>query len=227
MKIGGLQKYTLIDYPGKISAIVFTMGCNFRCPYCHNPELVDETGALIDEDEVFAFLDRRRTLLDAVTISGGEPTIHDDLIPFMEKIKALGFLIKLDTNGTNPDVIREIQEKQLADYFAMDIKGPLCAYEQTVARPVDTDAIRTSINLLIHGKTPYEFRTTVVKSLLSPADLQAIGDDIRGAQTYYLQKFVPTKTLNPAFIRKTTYTDTEFEEFRLMMETYVATCSIR
>ncbi len=227
MKIGGLQKCSLIDYPGKISAIVFTIGCNFRCPYCHNPELVDETSEEMSEDAIFDFLERRKNLLDAVTITGGEPTMHGDLIPFIRKIKALGFLVKLDTNGTNPDVIETVQNENLVDYIAMDIKAPVNSYEKTVGRPVNADAIRKSIALIMNGTTPYEFRTTVVKTLLSPEDIRAIGEDINGARTYYLQKFVPTKTLNPAFLRKTTYTDAEFEEMRTMMGTYVSTCTIR
>ncbi len=227
MRIGGLQKCSLIDYPGKISAIVFTVGCNFRCPYCHNPELVDETSEEISEDEIFEFLGRRKNLLDAVTITGGEPTMHDDLISFIRKIKALGFLVKLDTNGTTPDIIETVKNENLVDYIAMDIKAPVNSYEKTVGRPVNADAIRKSIALIMNGTTPYEFRTTVVKTLLSSEDIRAIGEDIRGARTYYLQKFVPTKTLNPAFIRKTTYTDAEFEEMRTMMGTYVNTCTIR
>lgn len=227
MKIGGLQKCSLIDYPGKISAIVFTIGCNFRCPYCHNPELVDETSEEISEDSIFEFLERRKNLLDAVTITGGEPTLHDDIIPFIRKIKALGFLVKLDTNGTNPDVIETVQNENLVDYIAMDIKAPVNSYEKTVGRPVNADAIKKSIALIMGGTTPYEFRTTVVKTLLSPEDIRSIGEDINGARTYYLQKFVPTKTLNPAFIRKTTYTDAEFEEMRTMMGTYVNACTIR
>lgn len=227
MKIGGLQKCSLIDFPGKICAIVFTIGCNFRCPYCHNPELVDETSEEISEDEIFTFLESRKNLLDAVTITGGEPTVHDDLIPFIKKIKAMGFQVKLDTNGTNPSVIEAVQEQQLIDYIAMDIKAPVSMYEKTVGRPVNKDAIHKSIALIMSGTVPYEFRTTVVKTLLSPEDIRAIGADIRGASHYYLQKFVPTKTLNPTFLRKTTYTDAEFEEMRTMMGTYVKTCNIR
>ncbi len=227
MTIGGLQKCSLIDYPGKIAAIIFTQGCNFHCPYCHNPELVNETATEIPVDEIFAFLERRKNILDAVTITGGEPTIHDDLIPFIRKIKEMGFLVKLDTNGTNPEVIRTLQNSHLVDYFAMDIKAPLASYEQTVGRAVDRQALEESIILLKAGKIPYEFRTTVVKSLLSPNDLHAIGTAIRGAHTYYLQKFVPTKTLNPAFIRKTTYRDDEFEAMRETMSTYVEHCYIR
>lgn len=227
MRIGGIQHCSLIDYPQKICAIVFTIGCNFRCPYCHNPELVDETAEELDMESIFAFLKKRIGKLDAVTITGGEPTMHSDLISFIGDIKALGFLVKLDTNGTNPRVIEEVQQKKLVDYFAMDIKAPLAGYHATVGRPVDTDAIAGSIALLKNGGVPYEFRTTVVKSLLSMEDLHGIGEAIRGAHTYYLQKFVPTKTLNPAFIKKTTYSDEEFVEMQKTMSTYVDHCYIR
>lgn len=227
MRIGGLQKCSLIDYPGKVSAIIFTIGCNFRCPYCHNPELVDETAEELNEESVFAFLEKRKGLLDGITITGGEPTLHDDLIPFIQRIKALGFLVKLDTNGTRPDVVEQVQGEKLVDYIAMDIKSPLAKYAETVARPVDIANIEKSISLLIAGTTDYEFRTTVVKTLLTREDLEKMGEEIRGAKRYYLQKFVPTKTLNPAFIRKTTYSDAEFEEMRTMMNTYVNECTIR
>ena len=149
-----MQKCSLIDFPGKISAILFTSGCNFHCPYCHNPELVNETASLLSEEEVFSFLERRKTILDAVTITGGEPTIHDDLVPFIRKIKNMGFLVKLDTNGTNPGVVKQLQESELIDYVAMDVKAPLASYAQTVARPVDVSALKKSIKLLLSGKDP-------------------------------------------------------------------------
>ena len=227
MRIGGLQKNSLIDYPGKISAIVFTIGCNFRCPYCHNPELVDETADEIPEEDILAFLEKRRGLLEAVTITGGEPTMHDDLLTFIRRIKSLGFLVKLDTNGTNPDMLEKALEGKLVDYVAMDIKSPLATYEKTANRPVDIDAIRRSIDLLIQGNTQYEFRTTLVKSLITPEDLDGIGADIQGAERYYLQKFVPSKTLNPAFLRKTTFSDEELELMRNNMQKYVKECIIR
>ncbi len=227
MRLGGLQKTSLIDYPGKVCAIVFTIGCNFHCPYCHNPELVDETAEEISEDEFFSFLESRVGLLDAVTITGGEPTLHDDLLLFIHRIKQLGFLVKLDSNGTNPRVLRELIDAKLVDYVAMDIKSPLRKYSETVARPVDLEHIQESISLLLEGRVPYEFRTTVVKALLPPEDFPEIGDLIRGANVYYLQKFIPTKLLNPAFRKKTVYTDEEFEELRQTMEQYVKVCQIR
>ncbi len=227
MRIGGIQKCSLIDYPGKISSILFTIGCNFHCPYCHNPELVHETAEELNNDEILHFLERRRNILDAVTITGGEPTIQDDLIDFIKKIKNMGLLVKLDTNGTHPLLIEDLQKSDLVDYIAMDIKAPLSTYSTTVARPIDVRQIEKSIQLLIEGKIAYEFRTTVVKSLLSPKDIEDIGKSIAGANTYYLQKFVPTKTLNPAFLRKTTYTDTEFESMCTMVSGYVKNCYVR
>tara|TARA_B100000745_G_scaffold299347_1_gene249980 strand:- start:1014 stop:1697 length:684 start_codon:yes stop_codon:yes gene_type:complete len=227
MRLGGLQKCSLIDYPKKVSAIVFTVGCNFRCPYCHNPELVDETADEISEEAFFSFLMNRRGKLDAVTVTGGEPTVHDDLLSFLEKIKQLGFLVKLDSNGTHSDMLRGAIDAKLVDYIAMDIKAPLRMYEGTVARPVDIEEIKKSIALLKEGQVAYEFRTTVIKSLLSIEDFHEIGTAIAGADRYYLQKFVPTKLLNPAFIKKTTYSDEEFREIKSIMDSYVTTCNIR
>jgi pyruvate formate lyase activating enzyme len=227
MKIGGLERCSLIDYPGKVAAIVFTIGCNFRCPYCHNPELVDETASSLSEESILHFLMSRKGLLDAVTITGGEPTMHEDLLRFIRSIRALGFLVKLDTNGTNPQMLASLIQENLLDYIAMDIKAPLTSYGKIVGRPAHTENIRKSLTLLMESGVPYEFRTTVVRALLSPEDFDSIGEDIRGAHRYYLQKFVPTKILNPAFIRKSTYNDDEFERIRARMETYVDQCSIR
>lgn len=227
MRIGGLQHCSLIDYPGRMSAIIFTLGCNFHCPYCHNPELVQETVDEIPKEKIFDFLTRRKNLLDAVTITGGEPTMHSDLPQFIRQVKELGYLVKLDTNGTNPQVLKQLLKENLVDYIAMDIKAPLYKYEMTAGRPVDEQTLKKSIELIKEGKVPYEFRTTVVKSLLSKDDLRSIGETVRGARMYNLQKFVPTKTLNPAFIRKTTYTDSEFLDMKKMMEEFVIECAIR
>lgn len=227
MRIGGLQQCSLIDYPGHICAIVFTIGCNFRCPYCHNPELVDETAQELSIDAFFAFLKKRVGQLDAVSITGGEPTMHDDLIDFIRDIKALGFKVKLDSNGTHPDALVPIFEAGLVDYVAMDIKAPFNKYASGIGRPVDVDAIKRSVKLIKDSGIDYEFRTTVVKSLLSPEDIEHIGKDIAGAKNYYLQKFIPTKLLNPGFRRKTTYSDEEFVQFQNVVSQYVAYCGIR
>ena len=228
MIFGGFEKCTLVDYPGKVACMVYTIGCNFRCPYCHNPELVDETVEITySEEKILDFLNTRRGLLDGVVITGGEPTMHEELPEFMRCVKEKGFLVKLDTNGTNPKMLQQIIDEGLVGYIAMDMKSPLETYSQTVARPVDVEAIRESIRILLASSVEYEFRTTIVKSLLSQEDLKRIGESIRGAKRYYLQKFVPTKILNPQFRRKVSYADEEFEQFREMMHEYVDTCEIR
>jgi len=227
MRIGGLQRCSLIDFPGQVAAIIFTIGCNFRCPYCHNPELVDETADEIPAAEVFAFLRTRIGKLDGVTITGGEPTMHDDLITFIKEIKEMGFKVKLDSNGTNPAMLKEIEDEGLVDYLAMDIKAPFSDYASGIGRPVDVNKIKESVRLIMTGSIPYEFRTTVVKALLSPEDIINIGKDIKGAKKYYLQKFVSTKILNPGFIKKTTYTDEEFKVIQASLGEYVKECGIR
>ena len=228
MTFGGLEKFTLIDYPGKIACVAYTIGCNFRCPYCHNPELVDETVQMrITEKELFDFLGERTHMLEGVVITGGEPTMHEDLPAVMERIKSLGYLVKLDTNGTNPVMLHQVVEAGIVDYVAMDIKSPLRKYSATVARPVDIEAIQSSIDFLLSSPVEYEFRTTVIKGMQLPEDIEEIGKEIKGARRYFLQKFIPTKILNPQFIKKTTYSDKEFEGFRKKLQNYVNYCAIR
>jgi pyruvate formate lyase activating enzyme len=228
MIFAGLEKCTLIDYPGHTACMVYTIGCNFRCPYCHNPELVDETAeGNYSEEDVLAFLETRKGLLDGIVITGGEPTMHDDLLAFMEKVKARGFLVKLDSNGTRPGMLRQAIEKGIVDYIAMDVKSPLAKYATVVARPVDLEKIGESIRLIMSSPVEYEFRTTVVKALLSEEDLMQIGEDIRGARRYVLQAFVPTKILNPQFRKKVSYTNEELESFRQALQPYVKDCSVR
>jgi pyruvate formate lyase activating enzyme len=229
MEFGGFEKFTLIDYPTKVACMVYTIGCNFRCPYCHNPELVDETCTTrIPEKEILEFLDTRMGMLDGVVITGGEPTMHGEkLLSFMKEVKKRGFLVKLDSNGTHPDILRQAIDEHLVDYIAMDIKSPLAKYTQTVARPVDVLSIKKSITLIKESGIPHEFRTTVVKSMLSFEDFETIGKEIQGAQNYYLQKFIPSKILNPQFIRKVTYSDEEFASIKALVEKYVTFCGIR
>lgn len=229
MEFGGLEKFTLIDYPGKTAAMVYTIGCNFRCPYCHNPELVDETvERKFSEEEIISFLETRVGLLDGIVITGGEPTLHgDDLYNFIKRVKKLGFLVKLDSNGTNPEFLRKVIDEKLVDYIAMDVKSPIDTYHIVAGRPVNKEGIRKSIEILKENKVDYEFRTTIIKCLTSPEDLKKIAKDIKGAKKYYLQKFIPTKILNPQFKRKTTYTDEEFLKLWNMASEYVGFCGIR
>jgi len=229
MIIGGFQRFSLIDYPGKISAIVFTQGCNFRCPYCHNPELVNaqDSQHLISEDDVFSFLEKRKNKLDAVVVTGGEPILQTDLLEFLKKIKTMGYLIKLDTNGSYPRVIEKVIEQKLADYLAMDVKAPLEKYHEITNSNVDQNKISQSIELIMNSGLDYEFRTTIVKSQLRKADILEIGKLIRGAKLYILQRFVPSKILDSKFLNETTYSNGTFEALQDALTNIVRQCLVR
>jgi len=229
MKIGGLQKVSLIDYPEAICAVVFLQGCNFQCSYCHNPELVDPKlfTLCLEEKKVLEFLAIRIGKLDAVTITGGEPTIQKDLLPFIIKIKKLGFAVKLDSNGTLPKVIKDLIDAKLLDFIAMDIKAPLEKYKSIVKVPVDTQSIKESIRLILKSKIPHEFRTTVVKSQLTAKDILEIAQLLSGAQRYALQKFVPTKTLDKKFLKEKTYPDDELEKIKKSLEKEIPSVMVR
>ena len=176
MKISGLQKMTLLDYPGKIACTVFLGGCNFRCPYCHNSEILDGNAPeLMSEKELLAFLSSRKGLLDAVCISGGEPTLQPELPDLLAQIKAMGFLTKLDTNGSRPEVLKELVSRQLLDYVAMDIKNSPDRYAQTIGVPWKQEKIEESIRFLLEGNVNYELRTTVVRELHRENDILAMG----------------------------------------------------
>lgn len=192
MKIGGFQKMTVLDFPGKIACIIFTHGCNFKCPFCHNARLVTEDSDFFDEEEILSYLNKRRGILDGVCISGGEPLIHcDSVFALMKKIKDLGFLIKLDTNGYLPNKLKFAIDNGLVDYVAMDIKNSPDKYPQTAGIDiVDMEKIKSSIEIIMSSSIDYEFRTTVTKELHTPEDFVEIGKLIRGAKRYYIQNFV-------------------------------------
>ncbi len=229
MIIGGLQKVSLIDYPGKVSAVVFTRGCNFRCRYCHNPALVlpERYCTPIPEEQVVGFLESRRKLLDGVVITGGEPTIHADLPDFMGTIKRMGYLVKLDTSGVSPDILEGIIKKGLVDYIAMDIKAPLEKYGTVTATSVDTGKVRRSISLIMGSGMDYEFRTTVTSALTSSGDIASMAKSLSGARRYVLQRFVKSETLDPAFAAGDAYSDEEFESMAKSARAYVKACTIR
>ena len=214
MKIGGLQRVSLIDYIDEICAIVFTAGCNFRCPYCHNPELVTGNINTIEESDLFNFLVKRKGKLTAVSITGGEPTLHKDLPEFIKKIRDFGYKIKLDTNGTNPQMINKLLNNNLIDYIAMDIKAPIEKYEKVVDVKVNKEAIKESVEIIKSSNIDYEFRTTVVKELLSKEDILTIANMIKGAKAYCLQRFIPSKTLDENFLNKTPLSDKELKEVK-------------
>jgi pyruvate formate lyase activating enzyme len=229
MKIGGLQKVSLIDYPGLISAIIFLQGCNFKCSYCHNPELVDSKlfQPCIKENAVLDFLNTRKGKLDAVTITGGEPTIQDGLAPFIKQIKKMGFAVKLDTNGSQPQVIKNLFDEKLLDFIAMDIKAPLERYKDIVKTQVNKDSIKESIRLILKAKIPYEFRTTVVESQLEEKDILQIGKMIAGAKHYVLQKFVTVKVLDKRFLNEKSYPDEKFQKIKKHLENKINSVLIR
>ena len=229
MKIGGLQKVSLIDYPGLICGIVFLQGCNFKCPYCHNPELVDTRlfQPCIKENEVLDFLNTRKGKLDAISITGGEPTIQDDLESFIKQIKKMGFAVKLDTNGSQPQVIKTLLDKKLLDFIAMDIKAPLEKYKSVVKVPVNSDLIKESIKLILKAKITHEFRTTIVESQLKEKDILQIAKLISGAKSYALQKFVPVKVLDKKFLKEKSFSDEILQKFKNSLEHQITSVTIR
>ncbi len=201
MRIGGLNKFNLSDFPGRKAAVVFTQGCNFRCPYCHNSSLmsVDVLDCcLIPEEQFFEFLRSRSKQLNGVVVSGGEPTIQPDLPRFLSCIKAEGFSVKLDTNGSQPQVLRELLRDKLVDFIAMDVKAPLRIYTRLIGIQAPIKQIIESIELIATSKVDHEFRTTIVKPLLSPADIAAIEKLVPAGSTHRLQSFRPKHAHDPA-----------------------------
>lgn len=228
MRIGGLQKVTLIDYPGKVAATIFTQGCNFRCPYCHNPELVlpEHFSTPMSTDDLFSFLVSRRDKLEAVCITGGEPTVHADLPEMLFRIKQLGYQVKLDSNGSRPDVLEAIITAGTADYIAMDIKAPLEKYPRVAGMPTSlVKQVEKSISLIMESGVDYEFRTTVMHPLLSLPDFEKIGNLIAGATRYYLQNYQESKSIPGMSL--TPFSATELVESALVMEQYVGEVGIR
>lgn len=213
MKIAGLQKLTLLDFPEHVSCTVFTFGCNFRCGFCHNPELVipKESPNLIPEEEFFDFLLSRKRLLDAVCITGGEPTIHQDLPEFIQKIKKAGFKVKLDTNGSNPQVLENLIKQNLLDYIAMDIKASPCKYSEVTGVKISIKKINQSKKIIKTSHLPHQFRTTVVPGIHHQKEIKKISKFLADASSYKLQNFQTLKKcLNPQFNNLTGFTKKEF-----------------
>jgi pyruvate formate lyase activating enzyme len=224
MNIKGWVKTSLVDYPGRIAASLFCGGCNFRCPNCHNSDIVlhPNDHADLPEQEVWAFLRERVGLLDGIVVSGGEPTLQQDLLSFCLRLRELGYQCKLDTNGYRPEIVRVLIDGSAVDYVAMDVKAPLLADRYAIAAglcanpssvnsmssnlgSLDIERIRRTIDLLLVGKVDYEFRTTVVPGLLAESDIAQIAQAIRGARRYYLQQFVPRNTLDPQMLKVKPY----------------------
>ena len=227
MKIHGLQKMTLLDFPGKVACTVFLGRCNFRCPYCHNFELVDGSApAVMDSQELLSFLGKRQGLLDGVAITGGEPCLHKDLPQLLREIRGLGFATKLDTNGCFPETLEAVLEEGLADYVAMDIKNSPAKYARTVGLDsVDLAPILRSIDLLRDGQAEYEFRTTVVAEFHEADDFRQIGEMIAGARRYFLQGFTDRDTVPFAGLHCPT--TEQLEEYVRIAREYVPATELR
>ncbi len=232
MIFGGLQKQSLIDYPGTLACILFTSGCNFSCPYCHNPDLVGKPGShgpTLALEDVYAFLQRRRKFLEGVVISGGEPTLHQDLAAVCQSIQGLGFKIKLDTNGSHPQALAQLLQDKLVDYIAMDIKTDPTAYPIQIAPQGHTEVILESIALIMACGLPYEFRTTCVQPFVDESSLEKIARSIKGARCYALQLFKAEKILSPAFFQDlaSPYSREDLNRFQTLVAPWVQTCIVR
>lgn len=215
MRIGGLEKLSLVDYPSKLSAVVFTLGCNLRCPFCHNPDLVLQTAKEIPEDEVLTYLASRQDKLDAVVITGGEPTLHSDLDEFITKVKDLGYHVKLDSNGTNPKVLRDLLNRDLLDYVAIDLKAPLAIDRYSFFAGVSdadlTDRISETINTLLDSTIEYELRTTAIKGAHTEDDLREIIKIAKHAKKHTINEFRSERTLDPKWAMYCPYTSKELD----------------
>ncbi len=228
MLIAGIQKTTLIDYPGKVAATLFLFGCNFRCGFCHNPELIGELKTkTISEKEVLDFLQNRKEFLEGVCITGGEPTIQKDLQDLIRKIKNIGLDVKLDTNGTNPEMLKNLIDENLLDCIAMDIKTGYGKYHKLTNTKTNLEKIKKSIRIIINSKVNHEFRTTVIPEFYDKEDIKEIKEMLKGAKKYYLQKFIPKKTLDPAFLKKKPLTEKEMKDLRDSIKDHFEVCEVR
>lgn len=227
MKIGGIEKTTLLDFPSKIACTVFLKGCNFRCPFCYSPELVFGTNKDIPLKEVFSFLEKRKNQLDGVVICGGEPTCSTDLPDFCQRIKNLQYDIKLDTNGSNPKMLNSLIKEKLVDYVAMDIKAPKEKYQEVVGVNIDVDKIQESIDILKKDFVDYEFRTTFAPLLLKKEDIKKIAKWISPAKKYFLQQFRAEKTLDPKFLTLKPHTDEELKDVVREISLFFDICQVR
>ncbi|OYD17497.1 anaerobic ribonucleoside-triphosphate reductase activating protein [candidate division WOR-3 bacterium JGI_Cruoil_03_44_89] len=227
--IKGLQRVSIVDFPKRICVVVFTGGCNFRCPYCHNPELVVgwEKLPTIRNAEVVSFLESRRGLLDGVCITGGEPTIHKRLPDFIERVKEKGFEVKLDTNGTNPAMVGELIKNGLLDYIAMDVKATPQKYDLATGVSVNIKDIKKSIKVIMNGGIDYEFRTTVFPDFLSIEDANKIGEWLKGASKYVFQRPRKLKMLQDVFKDSPVYAETELNKIKNILSDYVEEVTIR
>lgn len=225
MLIGGFQKMTMLDYPGKVACTIFTYGCNFRCPFCHNATLVIDEASLLSEDEILSYLNKRKIILDGVCITGGEPLLQKDIFEFLEKVRKTGLLVKLDTNGSYPEKLKEAIDRGLVDYVAMDIKTSKENYSKVADVNVKIQDIEKSIQILLENKVDYEFRTTVVRELHTKEDFEKISEWIKGAKRYFLQCFKDNENLIGNNL--SAYTPHELEGFLEVLKNNIDKVSLR
>lgn len=224
VEVKGIEKFAPKDFPGHISATFFTGGCNFRCPYCHNPELVmrPETLTAYPVPELIAFLEARRNWLDGICISGGEPLLHEDLDELLRLFKERRLMVKVDTNGSFPLHLKRLLDEELVDHIAMDIKAPLERYAEVTGVSADTEAVRNSIALIMQADIDYDFRTTVVPGLIKEEDIHAMGNLLQGSERWILQPFVPINTLDDAYLKKEPCSPDELKALAAAAESYAA-----
>lgn len=229
MKIKGLQKTSLTDYEPYTSCIVFLAGCNFRCGFCQNPDLIVEVDKTptISQDEFFDFLEKRKKWLDGVVITGGEPCLNEELPDFIKKIKKQGYKVKVFTNGTNPDMIKSLFDNNLIDYVAMDIKGPLDKYENIAGIKIDKEIIEKSVDLLMKSGIEYEFRITVVPTLHEKEDFEKIGQWLKGAKKLYIQQFNNKVCLDKSFEKIKPFSKETLEEFKDILSKHIESVELR
>lgn len=229
VSIKGLQKTSLIDYEPYIASVIFLTGCNFRCPYCQNPDLVLDNPELpeILEKDVLKFLKEKKGWIDGVCISGGEPTTQKDLPEFIEKIKKIGLRVKLDTNGSNPEMIKELIDKKLVDYIAMDIKAPIEKYGEVVNVKVDIDDIKKSIDIIKNSDIDYDFRITAVPTLTDDNDIKKISEWLKTSKRFFIQQFRPNICLEKSFEKIKPYTREELERLIKIAKPYFGFVGLR
>jgi pyruvate formate lyase activating enzyme len=217
-----------LDYPNTISAIIWTIGCNFKCPFCYNPNLVNGTIDVITEDEIFSFLKKRKNVLEGLSISGGEPLLQPDIVEFIGKVKNLGYLVKVDTNGSYPEKLQELTDKKLIDYISMDVKAPKIKYNKITGLKIDTTIIEKSIQIIKKSSIDYEFKTTFVPDLLKKEDIIAIAQWLKGSRTYFLQQFkADTPLISSETQKKCPYSKEYIIETHTAIQSYFTNCDIR
>lgn len=228
MKIGGFQEISLLDYPQKISSIIWTVGCNFHCPFCYNPQLVNETSEIILEEKILSFLKNRIGKIDALSISGGEPLIQKDINTFIEKVKKLGLLVKIDTNGAFPEKLKELIDDNLIDYIAMDVKAPSDKYSILSGVKVDLSKINKSIEIIKNSSLDYEFKTTIIPTFLDKNDIIKIAEWLKGAKKYCIQQFKTNiPLLSDDLMYLSAYKESYLKEIKNSVNDYFDECLIR